>query len=93
MYAMAMCLMAAEVALAVACLVHFSLTGVWITQVLVLGFLVPAFVVFVLVTTSVRSSNAGDNSGAFAVTLAISIPLSLICVVSLLIFGAATLGS
>jgi hypothetical protein len=81
---MASLLMAAEISLAIAYSVGFSLTARQTTSVLALGFLVPVMAVGVVLKA---------GWGGAGLMLAISIPLSLICIVSLIIFGAVSLGS
>ena len=88
-YVMASGLMAAAIALAVAWCVGFTLTARQTTGVLVAGFAVPAIVVMGVIV-----GWKGDDRGAVVgFMLALSIPLSLVAVVSLVVFGAVTLGS
>lgn len=81
--------MVAEIALAIATLVHFSLTAVQTRGVVATGFVVPVLFVLGATTLGLRR----NSEGIVGSLVVLSIPFSAVAVISLLIFGAVTLGS
>lgn len=80
--------MVAQMVLAIAICVHFSLTAVQTTSVLATGFLVPVLAVCLELKVGI-----GHGRDAVGFIFALCMFLSVVSIITLVIFGAVTLGS